>query len=387
MTLDSIQPDPGPAADGPAVAHVVLTLGCGGLERVVVDLVAAARPSRRRPAVVCLEGPGELAEEAERLGADVVTVGKRPGLDWSVGGRIRRALGRLGPDVVHTHQVGALFYAGPAARRAGLAVVHTEHGKHYAARRRTRLLGRIAARHADRFCCVSRDIAEEVVACRVAPGRKVHFVPNGIDTARFARAGAGDAVRALGVPGGAPVIGTVGRLSEIKRQDLLVRAVARIGGGRPAPHLVIVGDGPLRGDLRDLAEALGVAGRVHFAGYQADPAGYLAAFDVFALTSRSEGMPLSILEAWAAGKPVVASRVGGVPQLVEDGRTGILFPPGDEARLAEALARLLADPDAARRLGRAGSEEVRARYDLAAMAAAYDRHYRNAIAERGARHT
>src|SRR5205807_8321319 len=127
---------------------------------------------------------------------------------------------------------------------------------------------------------------------------------------------------------------------------------------------LLVGDGPMRSSLEEMAARLGVADAVHFAGYQAQPERFLALMDVFALTSRLEGLPLAILEAWAAGLPVVATSVGGVPDLITDGRNGLLVPSGDEMALTDRLNQLLADPGRARLLGDAGRDEVMAKYDL-----------------------
>jgi glycosyltransferase involved in cell wall biosynthesis len=311
----------------------------------------------------------------------VYCVGKRPGLRLGAVRPLHSLFRELRPDVVHTHQVGALFYAGPAARFARVPlIVHTEHGKHYAARRRTRWLGWLAGRCAARFFCVSQDIAAEVRDCRIVAARKVCVVPNGIDTARFGPGNGAAAVRqSLAIPADAPVVGTVGRLSEVKRQDLLLRAFARVRSHVPAARLLLVGDGPLLADLRALASGLGLDGVVHFAGYQAEPQSFLAAMDLFALTSRSEGMPLVVLEAWAAGLPVVASAVGGLPALIDSGRTGLLFPSGDETALADALLRLLTDEPARRLLGDEGRREATSRYDIRHMAGNYERHYRELL--------
>jgi len=144
------------------IAHVVLRLDVGGLERVVLDLVREAQREGHETSVICLERPGVLARSAIELGARVVSLAKRPGLRPGLVKRIARTLAALQPDVVHTHQIGALLYAGRAARRLRLPVVHTEHGKHYAGRLRTRLLGRLAARSARRIFAVSADILREV---------------------------------------------------------------------------------------------------------------------------------------------------------------------------------------------------------------------------------
>jgi glycosyltransferase involved in cell wall biosynthesis len=185
--------------------------------------------------------------------------------------------------------------------------------------------------------------------------------------------------RSFGIPDSAPVVGTLGRLTEIKRQDLLLRAFAQARRHHPGAHLLVVGEGPLRSELTSLGSSLGLEGAVHFAGYQSEPAKYLAALDIFALTSRSEGMPLVVLEAWAAGVPVVASAVGGLPELVREGENGLLFPSGDESALTAALVALLDDPERRRRLGRAGRQTVAERFDVRHMAAEYDRHYRDLL--------
>jgi glycosyltransferase involved in cell wall biosynthesis len=367
------------------VTHLVLSLDVGGLEHVVLDLAREGRRLGQRVEVLCLERPGTLAARAGEMGVPVYCVHKRPGLRLGCTGRVKALLRERRPDVVHTHQIGALFYGGPAARRAGVpVVVHTEHGKHYA-RRRTCWLGWLAGRHAARFVCVSRDIADDVLAHRIVPRRKVVVVPNGIDTDRF-RAARDDGTlrRELGIPAEAPVIGTVGRLTEVKRQDLLLRAFARVRQQLPAAHLLLVGDGPLRAGLHRLAGELGLEGRVHFAGYQAEPERYLALLSAFALTSRSEGMPLAVLEAWAAGVPVVASRVGGLAELIEDGHTGLLFDRDDEAALAGALLQVLGQGRLAGELREAGRQKVEDAFSRRRMADTYQGHYLQVLSRAGA---
>ncbi|MGH7135110.1 MAG: glycosyltransferase, partial [Pirellulales bacterium] len=351
------------------VAHVVLSLEVGGLERLVVELIREGARLGNLSTVVCLEREGRLASQAAALGAEVHSMGKPPGVRLATTRALARHFRRRKPDVVHCHQIGALFYAGPAARRAGVpVVVHTEHGKNYGHRRRTRLLGRWAGRQAHKFCCVSEDIAAEVRRARIVAGNKVAVVPNGIDVQRFADLKAnpgapGQNLKSdLGIPPKAAVVGTVGRLHEIKRLDLLLESFAKLLSAVPDAHLLIVGDGPLRCELERLAASRLPAGQFHFVGYQAEPERYLALMDVFALTSRSEGMPLSILEAWAAGAPVVASAVGGVPELIADGDTGLLFPYEDTKAATTAMTRLLSDPDLAARLAAAGRARVEREY-------------------------
>lgn len=371
-----------------SVAHVVLSLDVGGLERNVVNQVREAPRLGQRVAIICVERPGTLAPRAEALGATVVSLDKRPGLKLATIGRLKAVLRDFDPDVIHSHQIGPLFYAGLAVRCSrGRLLVHTEHGhENYAGRFRTRWLGRVGVRYTTRFYCLTQAMADEVIAQRIAPRQKVALIHNGIDISCFQAVRDTAAVRRdLNVPAEAQLIGTVGRLTEVKRHDLLLRAFAALPAPGSAAHLLLVGDGPLRADLQALADRLGIGPRVHFAGYQADTAPFLQAMDVFALTSRSEGMPQALLEAGVAGVPVVAAAVGGVPELIEDGRTGVLFPAGDERALVSALARLLADRDYGRRLGMAARERVEARYSIGRMADEYHRDFLELLARQPAR--
>ena len=363
------------------IVHVVLSMDVGGLEQVVLDLVREGRLAGHHVTVLCVERPGVLAEQAEMAGADLLCLHKGPGVRWGTGQRARMVLEKLRPDVVHTHQIGALFYVGSAAKKSGVpVVVHTEHGKHFPGRFRTRCLSRWAVRSADRFFCVSKDIANGIERWRIAPKDKVRVVANGIDLDRFQNQVASQKLRgSLGIPAEAPVIGTIGRLTEIKRQDLLIRAFLRLRNTFPAAHLLLVGDGNLRRELESLAAQLNLTNAVHFAGYQSKPELYLGAMNVFALTSRSEGMPLVVLEAWAAGVPIIASRVGGLPEMIDEGKTGLLFESGDEDALARGLGRLLSEADLTRQLVDNGTRRVETEFSARRMVEAYQRHYCEAL--------
>jgi glycosyltransferase involved in cell wall biosynthesis len=369
------------------VTHVVLSLDVGGLERNVVNQVRLGGRLGQRVSVICLERRGALAGQAEQLGGQVYCLDKPPGLRLELIGRLTTAFRRLRPDVVHTHQVGSLFYSGPAARLARVPVlVHTEHGVEDYASPRKRWLGRLAGRYAHRFYCLTEAMRAAVVACRVAPTLRARVIHNGIDTPSFrAPTDPLETRRVLGIPERAPVVGTVGRLTEVKRQDLLLRAFGRVRAQVADAHLLLLGDGPLMGSLRDLVAQLGLGDCVHFAGYQPHSAPYLRAMDVFALTSRSEGMPQALLEAAVVGVPTVAAAVGGIPEVVEHGRTGLLFAPGDEAALAADLYRLLADRPEALRLSTAAREKVEARYSIERMADDYHRDFLELLARRSVR--
>lgn len=371
------------------ITHGVFALDVGGLERLVLGLIRAGVAAGHRVSVVCVERRGQLAADAEAAGATVVSLDKPPGRHRAFVDRAGEVFARLNPDVIHTHHIGAAWYLGPASRRLGLPVVHTEHGNQFAIQAgwpqmvRWRLFFHVAARSVAHFCCVSDEIAAAVTRWGTVPRAKVAVIPNGIPLDLPADLPDPAAVRAsVGIPQGAPVIGTVGRLAEVKRQDILIRALLKLSSEFPDARLLLVGDGPERLRLEDQARDLGLSARVRFAGYQPRPEEFLRAMDVFALTSRSEGFPVSLLEAWRSGLPVACSAVGGIPAVVADGVNGLLFPAGDEAATAAALGTLLRDRELAARLGSAGRDEFRQKYSMDRMAAEYDRLYRTTPALR-----
>jgi glycosyltransferase involved in cell wall biosynthesis len=360
-----------------------LSLDVGGLERLVLDMVKHGVGAGNRVTVVCVERPGTLAGRARELGAEVVCLDKAAGRSPQAVADAERVLRELRPDVLHTHQIGALWYLGQAARRVGLeCVVHTEHSDHvrqartWLTKARARYLWWRGGRLARQVCCVSADVAAAMRRWGTVPDGRVSVVLNGIDTDVYGdRSDREGLRRELGLPEGTIVVGTVGRLAEVKRQDLLLQAFAELVEECPGLRLLLAGDGPERGALESLAARLGVRERAVFAGYQANPERFLAVMDVFALTSRHEALPLSLLEAWASGLPVVSSAVGGIPKVVEDGVTGLLFPSGDQAALADCLKRLLHDSALRARLAAAGKLQVQAKYSLTRMARDYDRAY------------
>lgn len=371
------------------IIHSVLSLDLGGLERLVLDLVQIGVRRGQRMSVVCIEREGLLADEARRLGAEVWCLDKPPGRSSAAIGKAAELLAKLRPDVVHTHQIGAAWYLGHAAQRVGVpAIVHTEHSDHVTQAKtwfkklRARMLWRSNGRLVGRFCCVSPDVANSVTRWGTVSSRKVAVVLNGIDVEAYGDRSVREEVReALGIPRDAMVVGSVGRMVEVKRQDLLIRALSRLRARLGDVRLLLVGDGPESGALKRLAVDLGVANQVAFAGYQAAPQRFYAAMDAFAMTSRHEGLPLALLEAWASRLPVVCSAVGGMKQAVADGENGLLFPNGDADALTDQLSRLLESNRLAGDLAFAGYEKVREHYSLERMADEYSRQYE--LARRG----
>lgn len=346
------------------VAHVVGQLGVGGMEKLLVEFARFADRRRFDLVFVCLGGRGPVADEIEAHGWPVVCLDEPPGLRPGLVLRLARLFRRWRARVVHTHNDNPLIYAGPAARLAGAwTVLQTRHGTFQTGGRHATAF-RYAALAADRVVCVSAD-SERLSAGAGIGRRRLATVCNGIDTTRFAF---------TGPRSGGPVV-MVGRMVALKGVDTLLRAVALAVRETPDFRLDVAGDGPELAASRTLAAELGLDEHVRFLGMVRDVPGLLRSASAFVLPSYSEGISLTLLEAMASGLPVVATAVGGSPEVVADGDTGLLVPARDAERLAIALLRVWRDPDAARRMGEAGRRRVEGHFDVRAMVAAYEALY------------
>ncbi len=361
------------------IVHVLSSFGVGGQERVALDLAASqVRRGHKVTAVSLAPAPdGPLAAEFEAAGAAVVRVAKGPGTDATLVPRLAWAFRRRKADVVHTHNPLPLIYGAAAARLAGAASIHTKHGINPGSRGH-RFLRRQAAKLVSSFVAVSTVTAQQARTQGDAPEGSIVVIANGIRLERFAPdAAARAAVRAeLGIPAAAIVVGTVGRVDEFKNQTLLLAAIAPLLGANV--HVVFVGDGPTRAALETAVTALPDPAKAHVLGRRMDVARLLPAFDIFCLSSKSEGLPLVVPEAMAAGLPVVSTAVGGIPGVVDDGETGFLTGV-DELELRDRLQRLIADPVRARAMGLRAREVALERYSAERMTDDYLALYERAV--------
>jgi glycosyltransferase involved in cell wall biosynthesis len=325
----------------PRVLHLVETLARGGAERMVVDLATAQRAGGVDAAIACLFADGILGAEARAAGVTVHVIGKQAGFDWGATRRLR-TLAR-GHAVVHTHNAVANYYAALASLPLrGWRQINTRHGMGAAmATDRREQLFRLSLRRTDRVACVCEAARQAFVGHGVVPARLATVIPNGIRTGLFAApdpAARAQARERLGVGTGAYVVGTVGRLNWAKDHALLLEAFARLRAGVPAAVLCMIGDGELRATLHAAAAGLGLGEAVRWLGDRSDVPALLPGLDTFVLSSRTEGYSMALLEAAAAGLPLVATDVGGNREIVADGVNGRLVPHGDPVALAAALA-------------------------------------------------
>ena len=368
------------------ITHVVENLERGGLERVVVDLAGMQHRAGHDCVVVCLFGAGALAPELRRQGIAVHACGKSAGLDLRALLRLRSLLRARRNGVIHTHNATAHYHAALALiGAAACRLVNTRHGMGGDDRlsRRERLY-RLSMPLTHGVAAVCEAARDRFLAHGRYPRGGIEVVRNGIHVERFKPSSLAMRSRLaaeLGFAEGTRLIGTVGRLNVVKDQARLIHALARLQGVDAG--LVIVGDGPLRGELERCAQQAGVAGQVRFLGDRDDVHRLLPGFDLFVLPSLSEGYSIALLEAAASALPIVATAVGGNAEIVRHGVTGELVPPGDTDALAAAMSRVLADEAMAQRMRAAARGWAMREASLQSMALRYMEFYERTQASNG----
>jgi sugar transferase (PEP-CTERM/EpsH1 system associated) len=357
------------------VQHVLLSLRPGGLENGVVNVINGLDEGRFRSSVTCLQEGGEFVARIRRPEVEIHAMGLRPGNDLALPLRLAKLFRRTKTDIVHTRNAEAFFYGFAGAKLAGVrAIVHSEHGRELPDSPRRMAAQRWMLRFTTAAFSVSDRLRRDLALHLRIPGDRFDVIYNGVDMSRIAVADRAKARSALGAAEGEVVVGSVGRLVPVKNYESFLGAFARLSVSRPV-RLVLIGEGPERAKLEALAASRGITARVSLLGHREDVADLLVGLDVFVLPSRSEGMSNTLLEAMAAGVPAVASDVGGNSEIVRDGESGLLYPSGDEARLAQLLTDLIEQPARRSQLGRAGQERVMREFTMAAMISKYEALY------------
>ncbi len=355
------------------IVHILSSFHLGGAEHVALELAARQLAAGCEVSVYSIGvGPeGELAAAFRRRNIFVESVPKiETGFDPSLPFRLAWRLRNRRPDIIHTHNPHAMIYGAPAGRLLRAGVVHTKHGRHPDTVRRM-VLRRAVAHLVDAYVAVSPLTASYAREQREVDERKLKTIDNGIDILSFhpEKQERSEVRSELGLPLAAFVVGTVGRLHPEKNQGLLIRAMAPLVSD--SLRLILVGGGSELSSLQDLVAKLGVTSYVHFAGVRSDVARVLTAFDVFALSSSTEGLPLVILEAMATALPIVSTSVGGIPSVIKDATTGLLVPADDEAGLRQRLELLCKQPELAKTYGKQAYKDVCEGYSAEHMANQY----------------
>jgi sugar transferase (PEP-CTERM/EpsH1 system associated) len=357
------------------ILHVVDNLGIGGTELCLANLIE--RTSDRIEHAVCsVRESGATAVRLQAQGIRIIELRKAPGNDWSLPLRFARLCRDVAPDIVHTRNWGSIDAIVGARLARVPVVIHGEHGRDVTdpngTNRRRNRTRRVLSAFVDRMVAVSDQLGRWLVDDVHIRASKVRVLKNGVDAQRFEPCGDRAARRAShGYAADDIVVGTVGRLDPVKNQAALIEMLEALRATQPRLRLVIAGDGPERNTLARQVDGARLGDRASLLGQRDDIPDVMRTFDIFVLPSLGEGMCNTILEAMAAGLPVVATSVGGNPELVADGVTGTLVPPRDADALASAVTRYAADERLRAEHGAAGRRRVLAEFTLERMAERY----------------
>lgn len=363
----------------PTVCHVLHSLCVGGAETLAARL-ARRSSSRYRIVFACLDSLGPLGEELEREGFPTYVLNRQPGFDWRCAARFSKLLRDERVDIVHAHQYTPFFYAMMGRRLARRpAVLFTEHGRHFPDHRRAKrvIANRLLLKRRDRVVGVGEAVRQALVANEGIKPDRVGVVFNGIDLVRFRNVefDATEVRQELGLANGEMLLLQVARLDYLKDHTTALRALKRVTESLPDVRLILVGDGPERANIEQLIIRLGLSEHVRLLGTRRDIPRLLAATDVFLLTSISEGIPLTLIEAMASRVPVIATNVGGVSEVVKNEVTGLLAQAKGDAAIADHIVRLAKAPELRARMGSAGMQRAFTTFAEEQMHDSYDRLY------------
>jgi len=361
------------------IMHIVFSLECGGLEKVAIDLSGKLNDGIFNSCICCIDAFGELSDEARKREVEVILVKRKPGKDIMLPFKLAHLVKEKRIDLVHTHNMGPLFYGTLASKLAGVPVImNTRHGREK--KRGNSYIWNMN----DAVVAISEDAKKEMLKCNRIDIKKTKVIHNGIDTDKYACLEDGCEVRnALNINTSTFVVGTVARLSPEKDQFTLIDAFLKVINIMDDAKLVFVGDGALREELINYAKKLDVYDKIIFLGFRDNVFKILPTFDVFALSSLTEGISLTLLEAMAMKRPVVVTNVGGNPEVVVDGVTGFLVPPKEPKEMAGAIAEILRNPELSQKMGEAGRKRVEEKFSLELMVKEYKDLYKECLARKG----
>ena len=349
--------------------QVTWSLVAGGAEIYALTIASRLDNSRFEAMMCAIDQGGAIEGEVQKHGLPYWIMQRRPGIDWRLFGRMHRLLRRKRIDVLQTHHFNQLFYSAPGAKLLGIHIFHTEHDVELAKKPRLRIALRLLSLCCEKMIAIGDEIAQMYRDLGI-PDHKIEIVRAGVELSSFHESRA--AARAeLGLEENARVALIVARLFPEKNHRLLLDAFAQAAQNHPRFRLLIAGEGTEAEAIRAQIETLKLSEKVQMLGVRRDVPRLLAASDVFVLSSEREGLPIAVLEALAAARPVVATSVGNVPDVVRDGVSGRLVPPGNKEAFAVALEELLSDAESCEKMGQAGREIARD-YDVHHMIERYE---------------
>jgi glycosyltransferase involved in cell wall biosynthesis len=349
------------------ILHVISKLPVGGVENLLLTVLQNSDRHKFFPVVCSLSDKGEIGKEIEELGVEVFCLHKlKHRFDWTIVKNIYNLIKQKNINVVFSYQYHANLYGRLAARLAHVpCIIASVHNVYTIDRKiHRRIINKYLGRFTDKIVAVSKTVKDEILRYDGVSDSKVEIIYNGIDINRFLDMNRNSTRNKLGIALDTPVIGTVGRLTFQKGQRYLLEAVHQVKEKFPQIVLLMVGDGPMKDELRDYAKTLNVHDTVIFTGTRRDIPSLLAAMDIFVLSSLWEGLSISLIEAMAAGKPVIATDIPPFREVVNTEKIGILIPPKHSEAIADAIELLLRNKNLAESLGMAARERAFSAFNI-----------------------
>jgi len=366
------------------VMNILPSLNVGGREKVVIDMINNFDKEVFDLSLCCLKNPGPMTELLKKDKVRLYFLNRKEGVDYTLYFKIRDFFKEKKPVIVHTHNPGAFIYGAIGAKLAKVPIIiNTEHGYEYKIPLRKKIIERFLMKNIDKTIAVSNDLRKKLAKSGTWSKDKIITIHNGIDLQEFNTVVHKYALRvALGFTENDILIGNVARLAPVKDHSTLISAFEIISGRFTNSKLIIVGEGELRDELEKRTIGIGLNNRVFFLGERKDIREILSIFDIFVLSSLSEGTSITLLEAMASGKPVIATNVGGNPEVIINEKTGILIPPSQPRLLAEAMQRLVLNEDLALQMGKFAKEHIKANFDIKIMSERIKRLYEELLLEK-----
>lgn len=362
------------------VLHLIQGLEFGGLENITLSLLENLDKDIYTTSICCFDTLGNLTN---RINGNIKVhfLKRKHGIDYFYPFKLARLLKKQQIQILHLHNSTAFFYGVIAGKLAGIpAIVYTEHARDVFPNLKVRIADKLLSFLTDRIIVVAEYLKENLIDYEKFDEHKISVIYNGIDPAEFnIKTDHIKKRKELNLDGNSPVIGIVARLDPIKNHVFLIKAMKHVIGKFPKAVLLIVGDGPIHSELKSLVKHYMLDKNVRFLGTRTDVPEIMSVIDVFVLCSKSEGLSVTLLEAMAAGKPVVATSVGGNPELIEHDINGLLVESDDEEELSKALIELLTDKSKSLKLGEAAKKKIVENFTLNNMVRKYEKIYETCL--------
>ncbi|NWN90417.1 glycosyltransferase [Marinobacter adhaerens] len=356
------------------ILHLTFNMGFGGTEQVIRQLVTNLPAEGFNSLVMCIDGHvGEIGKQISEEGVPVHALSRGQGFDWELAKKIRQEIRNHEIDIVHCHQYTPWVYGWLAHIGTSAKVIFTEHGRFYPDRYRYKamLINPVLVLFTPAIIAISTATKSALARYEFIPSRRIEVIYNGIEGITESRSDTESVRVKHGLPDTSLVFGTVSRLDPVKNQSMMIRAFQQCVSEHPECFLLIVGDGPERDALEQLVSELALENSVIFTGFISKPDAYLAAMDVFLLSSFTEGTSMTLLETMSLGIPAVATAVGGNPEVIDKDKTGVLVPNDDEKAFAKEMIRMVDDLSLRTEMGANARQRFNECYSASAMAENY----------------